>query len=273
MKLAIHFKQADGHTGGGNFYGRAILYYFYDDKGNPVRGQLNLANYFRMDGVSYSGHGFVDGYVYYMGSRSSWKKREEGVVNLEIDVMGDLSRPYGIAIQAGNKIYENAVVVDSKGGAYFNKGVNGHCKIIDPEVPPPPAIDLEVTAPDWNLGELPGGEGEKTFVKPAEQLCFTYTAADVAKKSFIINASNANGIANNRYRLKNLADSSQLAPYSVTLDSGVSKFQLPNAGNTQISLGGSGRTCFVPTFKTSVDAKLKDGDYSDVLQFTVVTKP
>lgn len=163
---------------------------------------------------------------------------------------------------------------EAKGGAYIALRSSGGCKVLDPEKPPPPlSVDLNVTAPDWNLGELPRGEGEKTFTTSTDQLCFAYTGADVHGKSFVINASNANGTAGNRYRLKNLSDSSQLVPYSVTLDSGAAKVTLPNAANTGLSLDGSGRTCFVPTFKTLVDAKLKEGDYSDVLQFSVVTKP
>ncbi len=129
-----------------------------------------------------------------------------------------------------------------------------------------------MTAPDWNLGELPEGNGEKIFPNSPDQLCFTYLGAAVSGKQFIINADSANGVAGSRYRLKNLKDASQLVPYNVTLDSGTSNVSLPNASNKSLPLNSSGRTCFVPTFKTTVDSTVKDGDYSDVLTFTVVTK-
>ncbi|KVU49256.1 hypothetical protein DF046_16935 [Burkholderia cepacia] len=91
-------------------------------------------------------------------------------------------------------------------------------------------------------------------------------------KQFIINAGNANGIAGNQYSLKNLNDATQLVPYSVKLDSGSSTVSLPNASKVALTLNSAGKTCFVPTFRTTVGAAVKAGDYSDVLTFTVVTK-
>ncbi|MXN76211.1 hypothetical protein GR157_15870 [Burkholderia sp. 4701] len=145
--------------------------------------------------------------------------------------------------------------------------------MIDPtQPPPPPTIGISMTAPDWNLGELPEGDGEKILSSSSDQLCFTYIGAGVSGKQFIINAGSANGVAGNRYRLKNLKDATQLVPYSVTLDSGTSNVSLPNASNKSLSLDSSGKTCFVPTFKTTVGPTVKEGDYSDALTFTVVTK-
>lgn len=144
--------------------------------------------------------------------------------------------------------------------------------VIDPVKPPPPSIGISVSAPDWNLGELPGGDGEKTLSGSADQLCFTYMSEAISGKQFIVNASNANGVVSNRYRLRNVSDASQFVPYSVILDSGSSKVSLPNTNNAAIPLSSSGKTCFVPTFKTSVGTSAKEGDYSDVLTFTVVTK-
>ena len=129
-----------------------------------------------------------------------------------------------------------------------------------------------MAAPDWDLGELPEGNGEKIFPSSSDQLCFTYSGTAVSGKQFVINAGSANGVVNNRYRLKNLKDATQLIPYSLTLDSGTSNVSLPNASNKALPLNSSGRTCFVPTFKTTVDPTVKSGNYSDVLTFTVVTK-
>ncbi|KVN28522.1 hypothetical protein WJ63_12275 [Burkholderia pyrrocinia] len=150
--------------------------------------------------------------------------------------------------------------------------MGGNCQVIDPTKPPPPAIGINVTAPDWNLGELPEGDGEKVLSSSSDQLCFTYIGAATSGKQFIINAGSANGVAGNRYRLKNLKDATQLVPYSLTLNSGTSNVPLPNASNKSLSLNSSGRTCFVPTFKTTVDPTVEAGDYSDVLTFTIVTK-
>jgi len=132
---------------------------------------------------------------------------------------------------------------------------------------------MSMTAPDWNLGELPEGDGEKVFVNGADQLCFTYTGAAVNGQDFVINASSANGEAGNRYRLRHAEDASQFVPYNVELANGSSIVSLPNKTNMAVPFGGGGRTCFVPTFKTTVSPDLKEGDYSDVLLFEVITKP
>lgn len=172
----------------------------------------------------------------------------------------------------------NLTDVDPK-GTYIGKGTSSNwCQfyIKDgplPPKPPPLSLTIDVTAPDWNLGELPRGNGIKTFSSNAEQLCFTYLGPDVSSSTFVINAGSANGVVNHRYRLRNLNDASQFVPYTVTLDSGSSKLTLPNLNNSALSLDSSGKTCFVPTFNTTVDSLVDDGDYDDVLTFTVVIKP
>ncbi|KAG8150043.1 hypothetical protein BFF94_029820 [Burkholderia catarinensis] len=133
-------------------------------------------------------------------------------------------------------------------------------------------LAINVTAPDWNLGELPRGDGRKTFEKTADQLCFTYSGTGVRGKNFVINASNANGIVNNRYQLKNVADTSQIVPYNVTLDSGASTVSLPNRNSTAVPLSDTGKTCFVPTFNTTLNLGTALGNYSDVLTFNVVIR-
>jgi len=178
-----------------------------------------------------------------------------------------------LAVRAGN--YTNGDDYgEITGAAYISRGDNsGSCRIItDPSNPPPMPIAMTMSAPDWDLGELQEGDSTKTFANSSEQLCFSYSGASTSGKQFIINAGSANGISGNRYRLKNAKDSTQIVPYSITLDSGISTLTLPNAVNKGISFNSSGRTCFAPTFATSVDSKLKGGDYSDVLTFTVVTK-
>ncbi len=163
---------------------------------------------------------------------------------------------------------------DIQGGAYIARnGSSNNCTVIpDPIIPPPLPIAIEMTAPDWSLGELQRGDNQKILSNISDQLCFTYSGGAVNGKGFIINASSANGIVNNRYRLKNSTDVSQMVPYSVTLDSGTSILSLPNTNNTSLSLNSNGKTCFTPTFRTTVSDSVKEGDYSDVLTFTVVTK-
>ncbi|WP_230949018.1 hypothetical protein [Burkholderia diffusa] len=276
--MTIHFKAASGHTAGRPFYGRAIIIYRYDSNGRPVGntgGSVPLK--LTMNGREYGASEWVGKYLFQYGSGGVWGNRDEMTVNLEWKSHGKLSeQKYGSSVQAANFTGAGSgpLVVNSGGGAYIGPGNHsGSCVLVDPEAPPPLVTNIKVEAPDWSLGELPRGEGEKVLSSPAQQLCFTYTGAEVAGRSFIINAQNANGVENNRYRLQNVMDPSQLVEYSVKLDSGLSTLMLPNTKNSALPLNGSGKTCFVPTFRTFVDKKLKEGDYSDVLQFTVVTKP
>ena len=46
---------------------------------------------------------------------------------------------------------------------------------------------------------------------------------------------------------------------------------LPSINGLPLTLGKSGRTCLTPTFKAWADAKIKGGDFSDVLTFTITT--
>ncbi|WP_175818742.1 hypothetical protein [Burkholderia sp. BCC0419] len=202
-----------------------------------------------------------------------WKRDEAFIADVEVVIDNSVVSDWpALSIRAGN-FTGGADVAEIKGVAYLGRfGTASNCIVIDPEIPPPPPIEINMTAPDWNLGELPDGDGEKVLSTNADQLCFTYRGIAVSGKKFVINASNANGIVGNRYRLKNVKDASQLIPYDVTLDSGSSTLHLPNTNKAALSLDSSGRTCFFPTFRTTVDRSLKDGDYNDVLVFTVVTK-
>lgn len=147
------------------------------------------------------------------------------------------------------------------------------CQMIKfPSVPVNPDIDIKVTAPDWELGEIRPGEQDISLTSSANQLCLQYTDTQVSNKAFIITASNQNGTINNRYQLQNLSDSSQRIPYQLKLDSGTSQLSLPNSGQASLPLRSGGKTCFLPTFKTSAPQGIKAGDYSDVLTFNIVTK-
>ncbi|KWN18126.1 hypothetical protein WT83_11710 [Burkholderia territorii] len=165
-------------------------------------------------------------------------------------------------------------VAEVTGAAYIARdGRNGNCEVAtDPIAPPPLPIQIKVSAPDWNLGDLPRGNATKTFANSADQLCFTYTGTAVGGKLFVINAESANGVINNRYWLKHIEDPTLAVAYKVTLDSGTTRLSLPNASNPALALDSSGKTCFAPTFETSVGWRVKDGDYVDTLTFTVVTK-
>ncbi|MEK7886886.1 hypothetical protein AAB992_07170 [Burkholderia contaminans] len=281
ITMEIDFKGAYSDLGGGQFYSRALTVYTYDDKGTLTVAPYGSA-FVRLDGNiqaviaavgttswTYTGW-FPTGWA-----NGSWGEIRRFTAKMEIQIMKYIVRSEwpGYAFRAANHA-STGIYGESSGVAYVSRyGTNGQCTtIVDPTVPPPPQLSIMVSAPDWNLGELSEGDSQKVFQNITDQLCFSYSGPAVNGKKFVINASNANGMVGNRYQLKNVADASQLVPYSVTLDSGSSTISLPNSTSAALSFGSSGRTCFIPTFKTTVDSALKEGDYSDALIFTVVTK-
>ncbi|WP_157661237.1 hypothetical protein [Burkholderia ubonensis] len=284
INLKIDFKPVVGHLAGyeyDDYRSRAILVFSYDKNGRRTTSK-RVADAVWMDGVKHLNTGLHSEFDIFNGDNifwgePAWKVKDAFVANVEVLINNSrVSAWPAVAIQAANYVtHTSGHVVEVKGGAYIARdGRNGNCMVAkDPETSAPPLpIQIKVSAPDWNLGELPRGDATKTFTNSAEQLCFTYTGTAVGGKLFVINAESANGVSNNRYRLKHLEDPTQTVPYKVTLDSGTAKLSLPNGSNTSLALNSSGKTCFAPTFETSVGGRVKDGDYVDTLTFTVVTK-
>ncbi|WP_155747300.1 hypothetical protein [Burkholderia territorii] len=263
------------------FISRAVVVYVYDENGvthgiagnrHPILVTLNGEK--NHSGTQAGKHNVYGGGI---GVMSHWHLHGPFTGRIKVrfknSTIGDWP---AVGIQAANRFQgpHAGARVEITGMAYITRdGDNNPCTVVsDPSTPPASPIAIKVTAPDWDLGELPRGASKKTFASTAEQLCFTYTGADVSEKSFIINAGNANGVTNGLYQLTHLSDPSQVVPYMVTLDSGSSKLTLPNKSNVARSFDPSGKTCFVPTFWTAVTKDVKDGDYNDVLTFTVFTK-
>ncbi|ALK31938.1 hypothetical protein [Burkholderia plantarii] len=160
-----------------------------------------------------------------------------------------------------------------KGAAYiYPDSDGGDCQVVSPVNPPRPPLTIRMSAPDWDLGELPVDHGEKRFTAAADQLCFTYSGLSGDGADVVVDADSENGTVANQYQLKALADPTQIVPYSVMLNDGTTEFTLPNQNKSEIKLNASGRTCLAPTFGTYVRPGLKKGAYTDVLTFTVTTK-
>ncbi|WP_414442789.1 hypothetical protein [Burkholderia sp. 22PA0106] len=281
ISVDVSYKDvSSGFPAGKLLYSRSIVMYIYDKSGRvklpTAFDQTVYLNGERNYGYlnSYSGK-----YTSYNGSyyleKTDWRIHESYVANYRLVVKNSyLSDWPAVTLLAANRELYGGDFGAKSGAVYIRYGEsNGVCeKVTNPDVALPLDIKINMTAPDWSLGELPRGDSEKTFPEVANQLCFTYSGPSVKGKRFIIDASNANGVVGNRYRLKNMSDASQFIPYDVAL-LGSSAFSLPNATNVALTMSDSGKTCFVPTFKTTVDSKVKEGDYSDVLTFTVVTQP
>lgn len=274
VSTVIRYKEAAGHLGGSILRSRGVLVYSYDKNGR-LNTAATPASQVTLNGVKSQGKYTGDDYVIFYGASfvGVWANENVFSASIEAIVRNDLISAWpAVAIRAGNYAGD-ADIAEINGVAYISKhGANdGACRVVvNPGTPPPPDIIVDVSAPDWGLGDLQRGVSDTRLSLGNEMLCFSYDAAQAQLQKFIVNASSANGMVNNRFRLQHLTDNSQVVPYSLMLDSGSTRIQLPG-NNSPITLDGSGRTCFSPTFTTEVSKAVKEGGYSDVLTFTITT--
>ena len=80
-------------------------------------------------------------------------------------------------------------------------------------------------------------------------------------------------MVDNRFLLIDKNGAGQTVPYSLTLTGGGAPVALPGIAASEFALAKSGVTCLTHTFRAWADAGIKDEDFSDVLTFTITTKP
>lgn len=182
-----------------------------------------------------------------------------------------------VAMWPGNSMYgRREYVVDSSGVVYIGTAAHGCTLLSDPALPPPSPVstEIKVYAPDWDLGELNRGkETVRTFTSDSERRCFRYDPTYIEFDKYLIDASNHNGVVDNRFLLIDKNGAGQTVPYSLTLTGGGAPVALPGIAASEFALAKSGVTCLTHTFRAWADAGIKDEDFSDVLTFTITTKP
>lgn len=287
FNLTVDFRpmEAGNVPGFLNVTQRSLMIYTYDAKG-LLKAIPNTYEYVGviMGNVSANNWRDLTGWGVWTNAASTgpWVNRNAHSADVRVfidkNALGSWSAIGVRAAGVGDANVSRDAVSEIKGMAYIRTDSNGSCMLVGSPETPPPAITPKVTmtAPDWDLGELPAGE-ETVLTLPAtkDQLCFNYQGSTaIANQKYLINATNSNGFSpNGRYLLKSLEDSSQTVPYTLTLDNSIDSVSLPNAQSRLFSLDAGGRTCFTPTFKAQPDKTVKTGAYSDILTFTVVAKP
>ncbi|TDS89592.1 hypothetical protein [Erwinia rhapontici] len=270
-EVDISYKDAAGRLGSARFMSRGLLFYTYSKSGMPINIKPTA---FSLGGVK--GYGSYIGVNYLMLSSVNagvpWITDTALTRTASIDFQTSVLNDWpAVSIRAGN--FTSGDDVGDLKSAYISRDSGGGCEMItDPTQPPAPTLAITFTAPDWELGEIKTGEQVIPFSASVDQLCLTYSSVGVNGKQFIINASSGNGTVNNQYQLKNIQNMTQSIPYTLTLNSGSNTITLPNSSLTALPLLSSGKTCFLPTFRTFAPKGIKKGDYSDVLTFNIVTK-
>ncbi|WP_261543408.1 hypothetical protein [Burkholderia multivorans] len=293
LRVSIDYKPSEGRTLGQPFLSRGILVYAYDKNGRMLESS-DIARAVYMGGnrqtIVAPGRGYVmyNGYIVGSGLNPPdytwWGVTRAFTAQVTVIVdNAKIEHWPALSIRAGNyasKLAPGPIpgshygydVAEIRGAVYLARyGGWGSCNVVNPVTPPEPprSVAIEVTAPNWDLGELPRGEGKKSFSSIDDALCFKYSASAVNGKRFVIDATSAAGAINGRYRLTNGTDT---IPYTVELSNGAVNIPLPNTGSMTVPLDSTGRSCWMPTFTTDVPADAKAGQYHDVLTFTVVTK-
>ncbi|KVG68308.1 hypothetical protein [Burkholderia pseudomultivorans] len=293
LRVSIDYKPSEGRTMGQPFLSRGILVYTYDKNGRML-GSSDVAKAVFMGSGRHSIVAYGRGYVMYNGyivgsglnppDYSPWGVTRAFTARVTVTVDNAKIEEWpALSIRAGNYAsklaegvnpgsYSGSDIAEIRGAAYLARyGGSGSCNVVNPTTPPEPPrpVAINVTAPNWDLGELPRGEGKKSFSNIDDALCFKYSGSAVNGKRFVIDATSAAGTINGRYRLKNGTDT---IPYAVELSNGAVNIPLPNTGGTTVPLDSGGLSCWMPTFTTNVPADAKVGQYHDVLTFTVVTK-
>ena len=271
----------------GTFRSRAYLLYVYDRNGE-LYWNVDPVIKDELDGTparqAYGETGFIAYYNTGAVPAGSWTNASAFSGRVKVTIPSDSIGSWpAIGLRAANVLVSTpgiaVFVADESALVYIGPSAKGGiCTFYNEPTAPPPAVTPKVTmtAPDWDLGELPAGE-ETVLTLPAtkDQLCFSYEGSTaITNQKYLINATNTNGFSpTGGYLLKSLEDSSQTVPYTLTLDNSTDSVLLPNAQSRLFSLAAGGRTCFTPTFKAQPDKTVKTGAYSDILTFTVVAKP
>ncbi|MTD29276.1 hypothetical protein [Erwinia sorbitola] len=281
VSLNIGFNSSIKLLGQGNLVSRALGLYDHLESGTDTTNVKSVT----MNGEPSDSSMYIlltDYHYKSSASNKSWGNDADFSSHVVVRISNKTQQKrFGVLIGIAN-VGSTDVVFDNIGYVYINESSNGKCELYPsfgniqpPSSPPPPPdnIDITVTAPDWNLGEIKPGQQSIPLSGSAEQLCLKYTGSSVAGKQFIINATNQNGVKNSLYRMSHLYNPSQEAPYILMLNNTMGGLTvLPNSYNSTITLNAGGSTCFIPTFITMAPENLEPGLYTDVLTFNIVTK-
>lgn len=255
--------------------GRGLVIYLYDRKGNAINTYIpstditmNSYNPVGIDGVFTKGKGYLS---YGRAGSNGWTNFDAYSTNVVVNVKR--TDVIIMAIYPMN-VYALGMAYDQAGAVYFAASqATSTCQQMTNPDTLPVIVNLTMNAPDWNLGEIATGQQQKVMTSNADRLCISYLSTESAGKDFIVNATNANGIENNRFILKHSLNPTNTLPYTLTLDSMGKRIRLPNTDNSSIRFEDSGnQTCFTPTFDLYGSDNQEIGDYTDVITYEIVTK-
>ncbi|MFC0226302.1 hypothetical protein [Serratia aquatilis] len=256
--------------------GRGFLIFQYDSNGKAIKAYFPAAD-ITMNGYTPTGYNegnfsSVNGYLTYGFSNSAgWNNYEPHSASVVANIK---HADVAIVAMIPANVYKYGMVYDQAGAVYFAAAqATSACQLMDNPNAPPVMVNLTMNAPDWNLGEIATGKQKKVLTNTADRLCISYLSTESSGKDFIVNATNANGIVNNRFVLKHSLNATSVLPYTLTLDNMGKQILLPNINNSTIRFDGSGnQTCFTPTFDLYGSDDQELGDYTDVITYEIVTK-
>lgn len=259
-------------TGWGMRISRGFLIFQYASNGKAINTYLPSANITMNGSIPAGDQGrFTLGNSYLTYGGIGWSSFSTHSADVVVNVT---RADVAIVAMYPTNFYTNGVIFEKAGAVYFTVSqTTSKCQLLTTPNTPPMIVNLTMNAPDWDLGEIATGQQQKVMTNNADRLCISYLSTESAGKDFIVNATNANGIVNNRFILKHSLNPTNTLPYTLTLDSMGKRILLPNTDNSSIRFEDSGnQTCFTPTFDLYGSDNQEIGDYTDVITYEIVTK-
>ncbi|HEX4503942.1 MAG TPA: hypothetical protein VH187_22685 [Scandinavium sp.] len=184
----------------------------------------------------------------------------------------------GIAIWTGYSsiIQSPDYYWDALGSVYISP-FSGECAIIGPNFPTLPAEDItfSLRVPDWDLGEITAKTEQVALTKPEEQLCLDFPFIVAGNTTdYLLNAK-SDSMSGMEFRLMNNNKAGKVIPYTLRLSDGKGDvFTFPGNSNViHFPKDGTSQICYDPTFSIiGNNGTFTAGDYTDVLNFEVITK-
>lgn len=184
----------------------------------------------------------------------------------------------GLAIWPGYLLRSLVNFYWDAAGAVYISPYNNACSVISPYFPnlPPEETTFSLRVPDWDLGEITPSVQQIALVKPEEQLCLDFPFVVAGNTTgYMLNAQSASMIGS-EFQLVNNNRASKTIPYTLRLSDGKGvQFNFPgNRSAIDFPKDGSRQICYEPTFSIIGNkGRFAVGDYSDVINFEVITKP
>ncbi|MEA1063270.1 hypothetical protein [Erwinia sp. HR93] len=165
-----------------------------------------------------------------------------------------------------------------KAGPVLITAVSNECKILGPNVPPlpPQEVTFDLNVPDWDLGEITAPDQEITLAQPQDRFCIGFPGLVRGNSTGYQLRAQSTSMADGRFNLVNDGNAMRKIAYTLKLDDGRTPPFIFPGNNVTINFPTDetiSQLCYTPTFSIKHQGMLRGGNYSDVIDFSIITTP